>query len=89
MNCAEPECAFSLGVSHPALRIILMAGIQIAEECISPRRERWRPLLRVSTSAHAHTAGAHPGGSIYDKNVPIADALYDDHVRTLKKEGLL
>jgi len=25
----------------------------------------------------------------YDKNVPIADRLYDDHLKTLQKEGLI
>jgi hypothetical protein len=24
----------------------------------------------------------------YDKNVPIADRLYDDHLKTIRKEGL-
>ena len=25
----------------------------------------------------------------YDENIPIADKLYDEHIETLKKEGLL
>ena len=25
----------------------------------------------------------------YDKNVPVADDLYDEHIKALKKEGLL